>query len=262
MNRLSPTSLFVLFLLLITSIGLNAIFMVTPSFPPNQREEQVVPPIQPDEPPVPPAPMEPVEPVVPLPPLVPVDPPQPVLAKKPHEATVKIIHRLGNKTHYGSGLMIKQGNLLLAITSNVTFVNGHGDITVVDTRGRKFAANVVAVDKERCVVALNVADYDHVYTTLKDASFQTREKCYWTFGCKDNVFTGALVYVAFHPLPAKGWSVFDADPEKVLATWFGGPILTPDGTVAGLLLGRAGEKREQVIGINTKEIKRWLEQYR
>ncbi len=259
MNR--PIGIFLLVLLLIGSVGVNAFFAL-PVFN-TPQEEEVAPPLQPNEPPPVPDQVNPDPPPQPEPlPLVPVEPMEPREAEKPYEAALKITNKVGDRTYFGSGLMIKRGNLLLAITSKVFFLGGFGEVTVIDTRGRRFAANVVAVDEDRFVVALNVANYDHVYTVMKDASFQMGDKHFWAFGCEDNEFSGAAVFVRHHPTPSPSWTVFDAEPERVPGSWFGGPIFDTAGDLTGLLLGRAGGNCNQAIGINTTSIRQWLARFK
>ena len=244
----NPRVFVALGVLLIVFLGINAYLYV----PAPALNEPPVP--VPDAPDVPPEP-------VPLP-LVPVEPeplPEPVLTPKPHTAALAVCNRVAGQECRGSGILIKHGVSILAITSRVIFLAGIGEVTVTDTRGSEHAATVAALDEERYVVALHVADLgDAVYTTLAPHSFQVGSKDYWAYGCEGNTFSGAGLHVAFHPLPSPSWTVFDAPAANVRSVWFGSPILDTDGRLAGLLLGRAGANRDQAIGINTTELMAWL----
>lgn len=224
--------------------------------------------VAPVEPPLPvPMPVVPDMPPEPTPlPLVPIEPapiPEPVLTTEPHTAALAICNRVGGQEHHGSGILIKHGDRILAITSQVIFLAGIGQITVTDTRGHVYTATVAALDTERYVVALDVTDLgDAVYTLLTPHSFQVEPQDYWAYGCEGNTFSGHKMYVLSHLKPSPSWTVFDAPADRVRSAWLGGPILDMDGQLAGLLLGRAGPYNDKAIGIDATGILTWLGGFR
>lgn len=253
----------VLAVLLIASIGVNAFLTL------GSKLEPTVPPLQPNEPPPPVdipvdvPPVAPVDPVTPPLDLVPViDPVAPRLADEPLGAVLKVTNTVDGKTSTGSGLMVRAGDQIVAITSTVLFVNGIGEVEVTGVDGTKRFATRVARDKAMCVAALRFTNLDGaVYTQLAPHSFQVGDKNYWAFGYDGKNFSGGVLYVNYHPMPTPSWTVFIGSDDAIHGTYFGGPILDPDGRIAGMLLGRAtqnGRIVDSQLGINSTQLRAFL----